>query len=125
LRAPRRSGLGDERGGRCTGIRLRQHHGRSRADRPRRGCGSDGDGAGRRRREEYLRRRENLRRGENSMSETTPLPVRAPEVESAAARLAPVLRRTPLELSERLSRLIGVPVWLKREDLQSVRSYKL
>ncbi|MGP9580447.1 MULTISPECIES: threonine ammonia-lyase IlvA [unclassified Brachybacterium] len=59
------------------------------------------------------------------MSETTPLPVRAPEVESAAARLAPVLRRTPLELSERLSRLTGVPVWLKREDLQSVRSYKL
>ncbi|MGP9537707.1 threonine ammonia-lyase IlvA [Brachybacterium sp. AOP43-C2-M15] len=72
------------------------------------------------------------------MTETTPgttagtadtgsgaLPVRAPEVEDAAARLAPVLRRTPLEHSERLSELAGAPVWLKREDLQSVRSYKL
>ena len=60
-----------------------------------------------------------------SMTETTSLPVRAPEVEAAAERLAPVLRRTPLEHSERLSELTGVPVWLKREDLQSVRSYKL
>ncbi|MGO1201368.1 MAG: threonine ammonia-lyase IlvA [Dermabacteraceae bacterium] len=53
------------------------------------------------------------------------LPVRAPDIEAAAERLAPVLRRTPLQLSERLSELAGVPVWLKREDLQSVRSYKL
>ncbi|ATG52668.1 threonine dehydratase [Brachybacterium vulturis] len=53
------------------------------------------------------------------------LPVRAPDIEAAAARLAPVLRRTPLQHSERLSELAGVPVWLKREDLQSVRSYKL
>ena len=56
---------------------------------------------------------------------TENLPVHAPEVEAAAERLAPVLRRTPLEHSERLSELAGVPVWLKREDLQSVRSYKL
>ncbi|WP_394215576.1 threonine ammonia-lyase IlvA [Brachybacterium vulturis] len=53
------------------------------------------------------------------------LPVRAPDIEAAAERLAPVLRRTPLQHSERLSELAGVPVWLKREDLQSVRSYKL
>lgn len=53
------------------------------------------------------------------------LPVTAQEVEAAAERLAPVLRRTPLEYSERLSARAGVPVWLKREDLQSVRSYKL
>ncbi|MGP9680441.1 pyridoxal-phosphate dependent enzyme [Brachybacterium sp. AOP3-A1-3] len=53
------------------------------------------------------------------------LPVTAAEVEAAAERLAPVLRRTPLEYSERLSARAGVPVWLKREDLQSVRSYKL
>ncbi|MDN5900793.1 MAG: threonine ammonia-lyase IlvA [Brachybacterium sp.] len=59
------------------------------------------------------------------MTETTDLPVRAPDIEAAAERLAPVLRRTPLQLSERLSGLAGVPVWLKREDLQSVRSYKL
>ncbi|WP_114856528.1 threonine ammonia-lyase IlvA [Brachybacterium sp. YJGR34] len=55
----------------------------------------------------------------------TELPLTAAEVEAAAQRLAPVLRRTPLEHSERLSALAGVPVWLKREDLQSVRSYKL
>lgn len=59
------------------------------------------------------------------MTETPDLPVRAPDVEAAAERLAPVLRRTPLQLSDRLSELAGVPVWLKREDLQSVRSYKL
>jgi threonine dehydratase len=33
--------------------------------------------------------------------------------------------RTPLERSERLSGLVGADVWLKREDLQPVRSYKL
>lgn len=54
-----------------------------------------------------------------------PLPLTADDVEAAAARLAPVLRRTPLQRSERLSEIAGVPVWLKREDLQSVRSYKL
>ncbi|WP_422116879.1 threonine ammonia-lyase IlvA [Brachybacterium sp. UNK5269] len=59
------------------------------------------------------------------MADPVALPVHAPDVEAAAARLAPVLRRTPLDLSERLSALAGVPVWLKREDLQSVRSYKL
>ena len=46
-------------------------------------------------------------------------------VEEAAARLAGVVRRTPLERSERLSALVGADVWLKREDLQPVRSYKL
>lgn len=61
-----------------------------------------------------------------STAETAPaLPLGADEVEAAARELAPVLRRTPLHRSERLSALAGVPVWLKREDLQSVRSYKL
>ena len=46
-------------------------------------------------------------------------------VEEAAARLAGVVSRTPLERSERLSALVGAEVWLKREDLQPVRSYKL
>jgi threonine dehydratase len=46
-------------------------------------------------------------------------------VEEAAARLAGVVKRTPLERSERLSALTGADVWLKREDLQPVRSYKL
>src|ERR1700761_2455957 len=46
-------------------------------------------------------------------------------VEEAVERLAGVVTRTPLERSERLSALVGAEVWLKREDLQPVRSYKL
>ncbi|HWH20477.1 MAG TPA: threonine ammonia-lyase IlvA [Solirubrobacterales bacterium] len=49
----------------------------------------------------------------------------APLVEEAVERLAGVVTRTPLELNERLSALVGGEVWLKREDLQPVRSYKL
>ena len=33
--------------------------------------------------------------------------------------------RTPLERNDRLSEQFGADVWLKREDLQPVRSYKL
>ena len=62
---------------------------------------------------------------QTTWTEESALPVRAPEVEQAAARLGSAVRRTPLERSERLSALAGVPVWLKREDLQPVRSYKL
>src|SRR6478735_5836023 len=54
-----------------------------------------------------------------------PFVVDADAVERAAARLEGVARRTPLERNERLSALTGADVWLKREDLQSVRSYKL
>jgi threonine dehydratase len=46
------------------------------------------------------------------------------EVEAAATRLEGVVSRTPLHLSARLSVLTGLDVWLKREDLQEVRSYK-
>lgn len=46
-------------------------------------------------------------------------------VPSAVERLAGVTVRTPLQLNERLSRATGSQVWLKREDLQPVRSYKL
>lgn len=53
------------------------------------------------------------------------LPLHAAEVEAAAARLDGEIRRTPLELCPRLSDLVGARVWLKREDLQPVRSYKL
>jgi len=51
--------------------------------------------------------------------------VTADDVEAAAARVASVVRRTPLEHDERLSALLQADVWLKREDLQVVRSYKL
>jgi threonine dehydratase len=49
----------------------------------------------------------------------------ADDVAAAAARLAGVARTTPLEPNERLSDATGAQVWLKREDLQVGRSYKL
>ena len=51
--------------------------------------------------------------------------VSAGDVRAAAARLSGVVVRTPLERSVRLSEVAGADVWLKREDLQPVRSYKL
>jgi threonine dehydratase len=47
------------------------------------------------------------------------------EVEQAARRLAGVAERTPLQRNARLSELTGAEVWVKREDLQVGRSYKL
>jgi threonine dehydratase len=47
------------------------------------------------------------------------------EVRAAAARLRPVGVQTPLQISERLSQRHGASVYLKREDLQAVRSYKI
>ena len=52
-------------------------------------------------------------------------PVDAAAVEAAAQRLAGVVPATPLQRSERLSQRVGGEVWLKREDLQAVRSYKV
>jgi threonine dehydratase len=49
----------------------------------------------------------------------------AADVRAAAARLAGVARTTPLERNDRLSAATGAEVWLKREDLQVGRSYKL
>lgn len=46
------------------------------------------------------------------------------DVERAAERLAFVSGPTPLQRSPRLSALTGLDVWLKREDLHEVRSYK-
>ncbi len=46
-------------------------------------------------------------------------------IAQAQVRLAAVVRRTPLERSERLQTLVGVPVLLKREDMQECRSYKV
>jgi threonine dehydratase len=49
----------------------------------------------------------------------------AADIDSAAKRIAPVVTPTPLQLSDRLSAITGAQVYLKREDLQTVRSYKL
>jgi threonine dehydratase len=46
-------------------------------------------------------------------------------IDEAAARLAPVLVRTPLEMCKRLSERHGARVLLKREDRQEVRSFKI
>ncbi|MGN6160577.1 MAG: threonine ammonia-lyase IlvA [Marmoricola sp.] len=46
-------------------------------------------------------------------------------VDRAAEELRHVVRRTPLEVSARLSDEVGARVVLKREDLQAVRSYKI
>lgn len=54
-----------------------------------------------------------------------PPPVTGDDIRLAAARLRGVVVRTPLEHNDELSELIGADVWLKREDLQPVRSYKL
>nr|NLD40688.1 threonine ammonia-lyase IlvA [Actinomycetales bacterium] len=43
----------------------------------------------------------------------------------AAELLRPVVRRTPLELSSRLSNRVEQAVYLKREDIQVCRSYKV
>ncbi|MEO9324150.1 threonine ammonia-lyase IlvA [Nocardioides sp. C4-1] len=52
-----------------------------------------------------------------------PLPTVA-DVEDAARVLAGVLPVSPLQHSARLSAATGCDVWLKREDLHEVRSYK-
>ncbi len=46
-------------------------------------------------------------------------------IEQAAETLQGVVKRTPLELSPRLSEHYNATVYLKREDLQEVRSFKL
>jgi threonine dehydratase len=58
-------------------------------------------------------------------TDLSPLPVSAADIDAAAERLRGVARQTPLHLSHRLSNLTGANVWLKREDLQPVRSYKV
>jgi threonine dehydratase len=49
----------------------------------------------------------------------------ATDVAEAAGQLSGIVRRTALEHSDRLSNELGVPVLLKREDLQLCRSYKV
>src|SRR6266487_1297822 len=47
------------------------------------------------------------------------------EVEEARDRVAPVLRPTPVDRSDSLSRLAGRPVLLKPEHLQRTGSFKI
>ncbi|BBZ69244.1 threonine ammonia-lyase [Mycobacterium paraseoulense] len=52
-------------------------------------------------------------------------PLSGADIDAAAARIAAVVTPTPLQLCDRLSEITGANVYLKREDLQVVRSYKL
>ena len=49
----------------------------------------------------------------------------AAQIPAAVERLSGIVQRTPVQLNKRLSDATGCEIWLKREDLQPVRSYKL
>ncbi len=51
--------------------------------------------------------------------------IRAADIQMAQARISSVIAPTPLEYCPRLSEEVGAEVYLKREDLQDVRSYKI
>jgi threonine dehydratase len=52
-------------------------------------------------------------------------PLSAADIDEAAQRIAGVVAHSPLQISDRLTEATGARVYLKREDLQTVRSYKL
>ncbi len=56
---------------------------------------------------------------------TRPFAVTANDIDVAAQRISGVVANTPLQYCERLSAATGAKVYLKREDLQIVRSYKI
>jgi threonine dehydratase len=60
-----------------------------------------------------------------SQSPRTSSPLTAADIDAAAERISSVVALSPLQLSDRLSAVTGASVYLKREDLQAVRSYKL
>ena len=47
------------------------------------------------------------------------------DIEQAAKRLEQVVQKTPLQYSKRLSKKYNADIYLKREDLQEVRSFKI
>lgn len=51
--------------------------------------------------------------------------VHAADVQMAQARISATIAPTPLQYCPRLSEISGAEVYLKREDLQDVRSYKI
>jgi len=59
------------------------------------------------------------------LSPRTSAPLCAADIDEAARRISGVVTRSPLQISDRLSEATGATVYLKREDLQAVRSYKI
>jgi threonine dehydratase len=62
---------------------------------------------------------------ELSQTSRRPAPLGASDIDDAAQRISKVVSLSPLQYSDRLSAITGLHVYLKREDLQAVRSYKL
>ncbi|MGH3640018.1 MAG: threonine ammonia-lyase IlvA [Mycobacterium sp.] len=62
---------------------------------------------------------------ELSQTSRRPAPLGASDIDEAAQRISKVVTLSPLQFSDRLSAQTGLQVYLKREDLQAVRSYKL
>ncbi|WP_315580184.1 threonine ammonia-lyase IlvA [uncultured Actinomyces sp.] len=56
---------------------------------------------------------------------TDQFPLSPELIAQASDILSEVVEKTPVMLSERLSDLIGLPVYLKREDMQKCRSFKV
>ncbi|WIM66949.1 threonine ammonia-lyase IlvA [Corynebacterium breve] len=52
-------------------------------------------------------------------------PIHASDIQVAQAHISAVIAPTPLQYCPRLSEQHGIEVYLKREDLQDVRSYKI
>ena len=50
---------------------------------------------------------------------------RIEDIKLAQVRIEKTVRKTPLQFNDRLSKLIRTNLWLKREDLQEVRSFKI
>lgn len=61
----------------------------------------------------------------NTPSATPADVVHAADIQMAQSRISHVITPTPLQYCPRLSQQYGVEVYLKREDLQDVRSYKI
>ena len=55
----------------------------------------------------------------------TPIQVHAADIQAAQVRISSIIAGTPLQYCSRLSDETGAKVFLKREDLQDVRSYKI
>ena len=52
-------------------------------------------------------------------------PIHASDIQLAQSRISSEIAPTPLQYCPRLSQETGYEVYLKREDLQDVRSYKI
>ncbi|GAA1474152.1 threonine ammonia-lyase IlvA [Corynebacterium felinum] len=55
----------------------------------------------------------------------SPAEIHAADIQLAQARISATIAPTPLQYCPRLSQITGAEVYLKREDLQDVRSYKI